>query len=210
MRDSGDSTSAITADATARRHTRTAVACLGVFALMLGASFAAVPLYRMFCQVTGYGGTTQRAVKPSENVLEREVVIRFDANVSRGLTWDFAPEVRTVKTRIGENTLAFYRATNTSDRQMTGTASFNVTPEIAGAYFNKIECFCFTEQTLKPGESIEMPLTFFVDPAIMQNAQAARIDHITLSYTFHPTEPTAPAAKGQAAVNGAQTTRSGS
>lgn len=209
MSDSGDSTNATTADPAARRHTRTAVACVGVFALMLGASFAAVPLYRMFCQVTGYGGTTQRAVKPSDTVVEREVVVRFDANVGRGLTWDFAPEVRTVKTRIGENTLAFYRATNTSDRPMTGTASFNVTPEIAGAYFNKIECFCFTEQTLQPGESIEMPLTFFVDPAMLQNAQAARIDHITLSYTFYPTEPTAQPAKGQAAVNGTQT-KSGS
>ncbi|MGH6814117.1 MAG: cytochrome c oxidase assembly protein, partial [Hyphomicrobiaceae bacterium] len=125
------------------RHRRVAAWC-GVLAIAMTAlAFAAVPLYRLFCQVTGSGGTTQRADRPSTAVLERTVTIRFDANMGPGLSWTFEPLVRTMDVKIGESTLAFYKATNTSNRPLTGTATFNVTPEIAGSYFNKLECFCF-------------------------------------------------------------------
>lgn len=169
------------------RHRSVALWCAAVVALMVGASYAAVPIYRMFCQVTGFAGTTQRAVKEADVMLDRTITIRFDAN-TRNLAWQFEPEVRTTDLRIGQTALAFYRATNTSDRPLTGTATFNVTPEIAGAYFNKIQCFCFTEQELQPGETAEMPVTFFVDPGIVEDKEASQIGEITLSYTFHPVE----------------------
>ena len=159
------------------------------FALgMLGMAYAAVPLYQMFCQVTGFAGTTQRAERaPSaDQVLDRTMTVRFDANVTSGLGWEFKPVQRTITLKLGENKLAFYRATNPSDEPVTGTATFNVAPEAAGAYFNKIDCFCFTEQTLKPGESVEMPVSFFIDPEIMKDRSARRISQITLSYTFYP------------------------
>lgn len=157
---------------------------------MLGASFAAVPLYQLFCQTTGYGGTTQRAAKLSSGAVDRMMTVRFDANV-RQLGWDFAPEERTKKVRIGENTLAFFRATNTSGETLHGTAAFNVTPDIAGAYFYKIECFCFKEQTLGPGQSVEMPVSFYVDPSILDDPDARKLSEITLSYTFYPSGATA-------------------
>ncbi|MCL4767967.1 MAG: cytochrome c oxidase assembly protein [Hyphomicrobiaceae bacterium] len=170
------------------RHRRVAVWCAAIAAGMLGLAYAAVPLYSLFCQVTGYAGTTQRAGKPSDTVLDRAVTIRFDANVAPGLGWSFRPVQRTIDVRIGENTLAFYRAENTSGLAITGTATFNVTPEIAGSYFNKLECFCFQEQRLEPGQSIEMPVSFFVDPAIVDDKSAGRLSQITLSYTFYPVE----------------------
>lgn len=170
---------------------------------MLGLAYAAVPLYAMFCQVTGYGGTTQRVEKPSSTVLDRVVTVRFDSNVAPGLGWQFEPVQHTVDVKIGENTLAFYRAVNTSGRPVAGTATFNVTPEIAGSYFNKIECFCFQEQLLAPGESIDMPVSFFVDPAIVEDRSGAgELTQITLSYTFYPTDGTkATAAKAAAAAS---------
>jgi cytochrome c oxidase assembly protein subunit 11 len=171
-----------------RSDRRVALWCTGAAIGMLALSFAAVPLYRMFCQVTGFGGTTQRAVAAPSTVLDHIVTVRFDANVAPGLGWRFEPVERTINVRLGENVLVFYRASNTSDRTLTGTASFNVTPDAAGAYFNKLECFCFKEQTLAPGETIEMPVSFFVDPAMLESKDARRISHITLSYTFHPTE----------------------
>jgi cytochrome c oxidase assembly protein subunit 11 len=152
---------------------------------MGGGAYAAVPLYRLFCQVTGFGGTTMVAAKPSTAVADRVVSVRFDAN-TRGLKWSFAPVQRTVDVKLGENTLAFYRATNTSDRPLTGTATFNVTPELAGQYFNKIECFCFKEQTLQPGESIDMPVSFFVDAAYDRDRDVGHMGEITLSYSFFP------------------------
>jgi cytochrome c oxidase assembly protein subunit 11 len=155
---------------------------------MLGMAYAAVPLYTLFCRVTGYAGTPQRAEQASGTVLDRVVTIRFDANVAPGLGWNFLPAQRKVDGKIGENTLAFYRAENTSDKPITGTATFNVTPEIAGSYFNKIECFCFTEQRLEPGESIDMPVSFFVDPAILEDESAGQLTQITLSYTFYRAE----------------------
>jgi cytochrome c oxidase assembly protein subunit 11 len=132
-------------------HRGVAFACLGALAFMGAMSFAAVPLYRMFCQVTGYGGTTKRADKASDKVVERVIRVRFDANVTPGMPWEFEPIARYVDIKVGENTLAFYKAANHSNASVTGTASFNVSPDIAGLYFNKIQCFCFTEQTLAAG-----------------------------------------------------------
>ena len=164
----------------------TAFILAGVVAGMLGLSYAAVPLYQLFCQVTGFGGTTQKAEKAPDHVLARQITVRFDANVAQSLAWRFRPVQNTVILKIGESVLAFYEAENQTKADLHGTATFNVTPEIAGAYFSKIECFCFTEQTLKPGERVDMPVTFFVDPEIMNDPDAKNIKEITLSYTFFP------------------------
>lgn len=169
-----------------RSDTRVALACAAGAVAMVGMSYAAVPLYQMFCQVTGLGGTTQRADKPSDVILDRKVTVRFDANVSPKLGWKFEPVQRTVEANIGENVLVFYRATNISDKPIKGTATFNVAPDAAGLYFSKIECFCFTEQTLAAGESVEMPVSFYVDPALVTDPESSRIREITLSYTFYP------------------------
>lgn len=155
---------------------------------MLGMSYAAVPLYDLFCRVTGYGGTTQRAEQAPDTVLERKMVIRFDANLARGIDWHFKPVQRQVEIPIGESALVHYEAKNTTEAALTGSATFNVTPEAAGQYFNKIQCFCFVEQTLQPGERVDMPLTFFVDPEIVNDPEAMNIEEITLSYTFFPVE----------------------
>lgn len=167
-------------------NTKVAVICTAVAVGMVGLAYASVPLYRLFCQVTGFAGTTQRAETPSYEVLDRMVTVRFDSNVAPGLDWEFAPVVPSMKLHIGENALAFYRATNRSDVPVVGTATFNVTPEQAGAFFNKVQCFCFNEQRLEPGESIEMPVSFFVDPAIVNDPDGAFVRTIALSYTFHP------------------------
>ncbi|RXF73293.1 cytochrome c oxidase assembly protein [Hansschlegelia zhihuaiae] len=168
------------------RHGLVAFGCVGIVAAMLGASYAAVPLYNLFCRVTGYGGTTQVASAAPSGALERTVQIRFDGNVAPGLGWRFEPETRTMTVRIGETKLALYRAKNVSDRPLTGTASYNVSPNQTGAYFSKLQCFCFTEQTLQPGEEIDMPVAFFVDPSIAENRELDDIREITLSYTFFP------------------------
>lgn len=168
-----------------RRDRIVALWC-GTFALaMLGAAFAAVPLYQLYCQATGYGGTTQRAEGPATSILERTITVRFDANV-RDMPWVFEPVQNTLDVRIGETALVFFRATNTSDKPVRGTAMFNVTPEITGLFFKKIACFCFQEQTLAPGETVEMPVTFYVDPAIVLDPDARKVGTITLSYTFFP------------------------
>lgn len=184
------------------RRRGTALAA-GVLALaMLGLAYAAVPIYRLVCQVTGLNGTTQRADQGSAMVVERTVDVRFDATIGQGLAWEFAPVQQQVTVRLGETTMAFFRAKNTSDQTITGTATFNVTPEIAGRFFNKIQCFCFEEQTLKAGESVEMPVVFFVDPAMLDESGARDVRDITLSYTFFETPATAapkdagPAASG--------------
>lgn len=176
------------------RHRGVAFALAGLVALMLGLSFAAVPLYQLFCQVTGYGGTTQRAEGLPAEVLEQRISIRFDANTAQGIAWRFKPTTKPMQIRIGEQGLAFYQARNLSSEPVTGTATFNVTPEGAGSYFSKIECFCFTEQVLAPGETVDMPVTFFVDPEIMNDPDARNIREITLSYTFFPVEDEAPSA----------------
>jgi cytochrome c oxidase assembly protein subunit 11 len=169
-----------------RRHRILAAACVAVVVGMVGAAYAAVPLYRLFCQVTGFGGTPRIAGKAPETVLEKTIVVRFDANVTPGLPWRFEPVQQTMEVRIGETNLAFFRATNTSDRPVRGTAIYNVLPEIAAQYFNKLACFCFTEQLLEPGQSMEFPVSFFVDPAIVDDRDARGVTHITLSYTFNP------------------------
>jgi len=151
---------------------------------MVGAAYAAVPLYNLFCQVTGYGGTTQTASAEAGTILERTVEVRFDASMERGLPWTFEPVEPAMTVRIGETALAFYRATNNSSVPVTGMASYNVTPFKAAPYFSKLECFCFTEQTLQPGESVEMPVLFFVDPLIDESRRMDDVHTITLSYTF--------------------------
>ena len=157
----------------------------GVVAGMVGLSFAAVPLYRMFCQVTGFGGTPQVAEAAPSTVLNRTIKVRFDTNVDKDLPWEFKSEQRAVDVRIGESALVFFKAHNPTDKPVSGTAGFNVAPEIAGRYFAKIECFCFQQQTLAAGQSIDMPVTFFVDPKIVEDESAKNIEEITLSYTFY-------------------------
>jgi len=169
-----------------RRHRATALWCAALVAGMVGAAYASVPLYRLFCQVTGFDGTPRIAIAPSTQVLDKTIAVRFDANVAPGLAWRFEPARATLEVRIGENTLAFYRATNTSDRPVWGMATYNVFPEQVAPFFNKLQCFCFTEQLLQPGESVEMPVSFFVDPQITGDKDAHAVTHITLSYTFYP------------------------
>lgn len=171
----------------ARKNRIVMAALVAVAVAMVGGAYAAVPLYRIFCQVTGFGGTTNVAERPSAKVSERVVTIRFDATVN-GVPWSFQPVKRSVRTHVGETTLAFYRAENRGSEAVTGTATFNVTPLKAGQYFSKIECFCFTEQRLEPGASVEMPVSFFVDPAIEDDRNLDDVKTITLSYTFYPAE----------------------
>ncbi|PHS21932.1 MAG: cytochrome c oxidase assembly protein [Robiginitomaculum sp.] len=159
---------------------------------MVGAGYASVPLYNIFCKVTGYGGTTQTSDVGADEVLERMVTIRFDATVARGLDWEFRPEQLEQKIHIGENSLARYRAINHSDRPITGMASYNITPQKAGAYFVKLECFCFTEQTLQPGESVDMPVIYYVAPEIAEDKRLDDVKTITLSYTFFEKESAKP------------------
>ncbi len=157
-------------------------------AVMLGLSFASVPFYDWFCRVTGFGGVTQTAVKASDIVLDETINVRFDGSVESGMPWDFKPVERKMKIKIGETGLAFYEAYNPTDETVAGTASFNVYPYSAGAYFTKIDCFCFEMQVLKPGERVQMPVSFFVDPEIKDDIEAKFVKSITLSYTFHVTD----------------------
>jgi len=157
-----------------------------VVAGMVGLSFAAVPAYKAFCQVTGWGGTTQRADAGAERTLARKITVRFDSTVSAGLPWRFKPEQISQTLHIGETGLAFYEAENLTAKAISGRASFNVSPAKAGLYFKKIECFCFTEQTLQPGEKVSMPVTYFVDPALADDKNLDEVETITLSYTFFP------------------------
>ncbi|MEO1746377.1 MAG: cytochrome c oxidase assembly protein [Pseudomonadota bacterium] len=165
-------------------NVRVAVGCLAFFFSMVGLAYASVPLYQLFCQITGFGGTTQVANTAPVEVLDREITVRFDANVNQGLGWDFAPEQRSVTMKIGELSQVSYTSSNPLSRPSTGSATFNVTPPAAGAYFNKMECFCFTETTLAPGEKMDMPVVFFVDPDIVNSPEMDGITTITLSYTF--------------------------
>ncbi|MBS0242916.1 MAG: cytochrome c oxidase assembly protein [Proteobacteria bacterium] len=168
------------------RNAKVGVLCGGIAAGMIGLAYASVPLYRLFCQATGYSGTTQRVAEASHKVLDRTILVRFDGNVASGLDWDFAPVVNTMQVKVGENMLAVFKATNRSSKPVVGTATFNVTPEQAGGFFNKVQCFCFTEQRLDPGETAELPVSFFIDPSIVDDADGALINQITLSYTFYP------------------------
>jgi cytochrome c oxidase assembly protein subunit 11 len=171
-----------------RKNRRVGMMVLSLAAAMLALGFASVPLYRMFCQVTGFGGTTQR-VSEAEAATVRSVgktiSIRFDGNVDNTMPWKFRPEQNTDTVSIGARDMAVYIARNESSEPITGSATFNVEPEQAGKYFNKIQCFCFTEQTLRPGQEVRMPVIYYVDPAILQDEAAKDIEQITLSYTFH-------------------------
>ena len=151
-------------------------------------SYASVPLYKLFSQVTGYGGTTQQVTSPSSQILERKIKIRFDANTKPTLDWNFQPVQTSMDISVGQNALAFYQAENTGKAPVVGTATFNVTPEKAGVYFIKIDCFCFVEQLLAPQEAVEMPVSFFIDPDIVNDPNLDDVTTITLSYTFFPSE----------------------
>lgn len=168
------------------RANRTALMAAGIVLFMTALAFASVPLYRLFCQVTGFAGTPQRALAAPGAVGGRQVTVRFDANTSPHLPWSFRPETRSETVAVGARDMVFFQAANRAAQSVTGTATFNVTPEAAGKYFTKIQCFCFTEQTLKPGESVRMPVIFFVDPKILDDPDARDIENITLSYTFYP------------------------
>ena len=172
----------------ARRNGRTAALALLLVAAMTGLAFASVPLYRLFCQVTGFDGTTMRAAAAPGPVAGKEMAVRFDANIAPSLPWRFAPERAREIVTIGEREMAFYTARNLSARPVKGTATFNVSPVQAGKYFSKIQCFCFNEQVLKPGEEVRMPVVYFVDPRILDDPDARSISEITLSYTFYPVD----------------------
>ena len=178
-----------------RRDKIVAVSCGLFVAVMVGAAYAAVPLYDWFCRVTGFNGTTQVATSAPGAVLDRKITVRFDANTGPGLPWRFEPEQRSIEVRVGEVVTVNYLVINETARPITASAAYNVVPLNMGAYFQKINCFCFTEQTLKPGEKREMPVVFYIDPAIMKDADGAELNTITLSYTFYPQrEPSRPVA----------------
>ena len=181
-----------------RRNLAVAAACAGFVAAMVGMAYAAVPLYTWFCRATGFGGTTQVADVGPGQVLDRKVTVRFDANVS-GLPWKFEPERVSIDVRVGEVVTVLYRVQNDSVRDTVGQATYNVTPPTVGAYFVKINCFCFTEQRLKPGEKRDMTVVFFVDPELAKNPDDDDLNTITLSYTMYPVREPKPVADG---VNG--------
>lgn len=167
---------------------KTAVQLVGVAVLMASLSFAAVPFYDWFCRVTGFGGTTLTAASAPAQVLDRTMKVRFDASLGKDMPWRFKPMQLEMEVRIGETGLAFYEAHNPTDRPIAGTASYNVAPFSAGGYFTKIDCFCFTQQVLGPGETMQMPVTFFIDPEITTDLEGKYVREITLSYTFHTTD----------------------
>lgn len=175
---------------------RTAAKLVAVVVTMGALAWASVPFYDWFCRVTGFGGTPGIAAAASDEILDQTIKIRFDASRDRGMEWEFKPVARTMELRIGESGLAFYEAHNPTDRVIAGQASYNVTPYSVGGYFQKIECFCFTEQVLQPGERVQMPVTFFIDPEIVNDPEAKYVHTITLSYTFHEID----LPEGQAAL----------
>ena len=170
------------------KNKKLVIRLVSLVCFMLAMSFAAVPFYDWFCRVTGFGGVTQVAGEASSKILDRKIEIRFDGSLESGMPWQFKPVARTMDLRIGETGLAFYEAHNPTDKPIAGTASFNVFPYSAGAYFTKIDCFCFEMQVLQPGETVQMPVTFYVDPEIVDDLEAKYVKSITLSYTFHVTD----------------------
>ena len=184
---------------------KTAAMLVGVAVTMGALSFAAVPFYDWFCRVTGFAGTTSVATAAPDTILDQTVLIRFDASLEAGMPWTFQPQQRTMEVRLGETALAFYEASNPTGRPVAGTASYNVTPDAAGGYFAKIECFCFTEQVLAPGESVVMPVSFFVDPDMLDDPDAVNIKEITLSYTFYPVDKPKSVSEAPAAAPGSVT-----
>jgi cytochrome c oxidase assembly protein subunit 11 len=180
-----------------RRDLLVAFACGGFVAVMIGVSFAAVPLYSWFCRTTGFGGTTQVAKSAPAHVLAgRTITVRFDSNIAAGLPWQFEPERRTIDVRLGEVVTVYYAVTNEAARVTTGQAGYNVSPPTVGIYFEKINCFCFTQQTMKPGEQRDMAVVFYVDPKLADDAEQDGTNNITLSYTFYPVQtPDQPVAE---------------
>lgn len=189
------STPASSRRADPRALRRTLAACVATVGLMVGASYAAVPLYSLFCKVTGFGGTPRVAQANTTQEAVRKVSVRFDANVSPALGWTFEPEAPAIEARLGETVTAFFRLRNVGTRETTGIASFNVVPELSAGYFNKIQCFCFTDVTLKPGESMDAPVVFYVDPKIDEDKDIRGVPEITLSYSFFPTKGPKPVAQ---------------
>ncbi|MZR12661.1 cytochrome c oxidase assembly protein [Maritimibacter sp. DP07] len=171
-----------------RSTAKSALMLVGVVVFMGGMAWAAVPFYDWFCRVTGFGGTTNAAEAGSDVILDKTIKVRFDGSIERDFPWEFKPVQREMEVKLGETGLAFYEATNTADRPVAGTASYNVAPYSAGGYFTKIDCFCFELQVLEPGESVMMPVTFYVDPEITEDRDAKFAKVITLSYTFHETD----------------------
>jgi cytochrome c oxidase assembly protein subunit 11 len=169
-----------------RRDLLVGFCCGGLVAVMIGLSFAAVPLYSWFCRTTGYGGTTQVAKAPPSQVSDRTITVRFDSNVAAGLPWRFVPEQRAIDVKLGQVATVYYSVTNEAARVTAGQAGYNVSPSTVGIYFEKINCFCFTEQTMKPGERRDMAVVFYVDPKLAEDAEQNKVDLITLSYTFYP------------------------
>lgn len=187
---------------------RTGFIAGGVAVAMLGLAYASVPLYRLFCQVTGFGGATIRVNEnAAPKAVDKVIKVRFDANVAPGLAWTFKPVQTQATIRIGERKMAFYQATNLTDKPITGMATYNVSPDTAGGYFMKIHCFCFDQQTLQPGETVDMPVSYYIDPAILEDASARRIDEITLSYTFFPQEEETNKTAANTAVKAADGTQ---
>ena len=182
----------------ARHHRRTALAALGMAAVMLGLAYAAVPLYRVFCRATGYGGTPQVAAAGTKVRGARTLNVRFDANVAPGLPWRFEPETPEMSVRTGQTVTVFFKVRNLASRDTAANAQYNITPDIGGFYFNKIACFCFSEQHLGPDEAAELPVVFFLDPKLEQDPPMRNVDAMTLSYTFF-------AAKGAKAASNAPT-----
>jgi cytochrome c oxidase assembly protein subunit 11 len=181
-----------------RRNRNVALVCGVVFLGMVGAAFAAVPAYRAFCQATGYGGTIRRAEVAPDKLSDQKLTVSFDTNV-RGLPWDFAPEQRSQSLRIGETKLAVFKVTNHADHPVTARAVFNVSPDSAGTYFRKLQCFCFSDQTIGAGQTVEMPVLYFVDPKFTQDINTKGLTDVTLSYTFFPAvdaKASAPVAAG--------------
>ncbi|EYD77828.1 Cytochrome oxidase biogenesis protein Cox11-CtaG, copper delivery to Cox1 [Rubellimicrobium mesophilum DSM 19309] len=187
-------------------QSRTALGTVGLVVLMGSLSFAAVPFYSWFCKVTGFAGTTAVGTGEGVPVLDKTVTVRFDASVDRGMPWSFRPAQTHMSVRLGETNLAFFEAHNPTDHPIAGQASFNVVPDAAGGYFTKIECFCFTQQVLQPGETVQMPVSFYVDPAMLDDPEGKYVHEITLGYTFYqtdlPSEESTQAALGSAAAGG--------
>ena len=179
--------------ASVKSHAFTAKLLVGVAVAMLALGFASKPLYDTFCKITGYGGTTKQAAANTSEIIDRKVNVYFDSNVAEGLPWDFKPEQPKLTVNVGQSGLAYYKVTNTASYAVTGTASFNVTPTKAAPFFIKTECFCFTEQTIQPGEEVSFPVLFHVDSQIDDEARLNDVRDITLSYTFFETEPSEPA-----------------
>ncbi len=170
--------------AVTQKNNRLAIIAVSVVLGMVGLAYASVPLYNLFCKVTGYGGTTQRAEMFDGQVIDRDMNVRFAANVHRDMPWDFKPQQRSQKLKVGEQGIAYFEAHNPTNQTIVGTATYNVAPHKAGLYFAKIECFCFTEQVLKPGETVVMPVVYFIDPLIEEDINLNEVTEVTLSYTF--------------------------